>query len=101
MVLIDLVEQRSIADVQQSGSRLTIPPGFGERRCNRVSFSFGLDVPNQVLERPWCVPCCPWSAPSRCAAVGTMIGESCIAFRPFRGLVPGSFKARSLAPTIR
>ena len=50
MVLLDLVQQRPVADFQQPGRRFTVPAGLLERGGDGVSFRFSLDALHQRFQ---------------------------------------------------
>src|SRR5437660_8861571 len=50
VILINLVKHRAVADLKQSCSGFTVPPGSFKCCRNCVSFSFALDILDEALE---------------------------------------------------
>src|SRR6266478_1096328 len=50
-VLLDLVEQRAIADAEQPRGRLTVPVGLFERMCDGAAFGLAFCISDQRLQR--------------------------------------------------
>ena len=53
MILFDLVQQRSIADLKQSRRRLAIPACFLQSRSDRVPFRLRFYILDQGFQRSW------------------------------------------------